>query len=444
MIRALSLGFSILSLFFCGTNGHAYVENETHMPFEIVSFQLENGLRVVLSEDYSLPLVSVALVYNVGSANEPLNKTGLAFLLENLMFQGSKNIGPMQHINFIQKIGGDLNAATTEDKTIFYQTVPSNQLALVLWLESDRMMSLILDSQKLERMKSGLIDEGNRRKEEDPYFESGLYFDRLLYPSDAYSHPIIGRESDLRNMTIENVQAFYGAYYSPNNAILSITGNFSRRKAVSLVRKFFESIPPGNPIPPFPEESHGKTKEIVRNLENYTAPTPALYLGYKIASPDSIDFYALNLIEYLLIRGRSSRLYSKLVLKDRTALQISGGIERRKNLATMKIFIRSNTNTMMERCQKALFSEIGRLKSDLVDTEELKKAKNMFKIDYVNQYFKLADRAVFLAERFLWNMKAEDISNELGKYLSIAPSTVIGIANRYLNEERVMLKIKTK
>jgi zinc protease len=226
--------------------------------------------------------------------------------------------------------------------------------------------------------------------------------------------------------------------------VLCIAGNFSRLKAISLLKKYFETIPRGNPVPLFSEEKHRPPEETVKTLENFTTPTPAFYLGYRIAPPNSSDFFVLTLIEHILLRGRSSRLYSRLLLKDRTARQLSGGIEQRKGLATFKIFCRANTNTMMERSQKALFSEIGRIKSDLVPEEELQKAKNMFKIEYLNQYARLVDRAIFLAERMLSKGTIDDINLQLDKYMSITPASVIGIANRYFAKDFILLNIKTK
>ena len=181
------------------------MQEDEVLPLQITTFQLENGLRVILSEDYTLPLVAVVMAYNVGSIYEPPKKTGLAYMLENLMFQGSRNIGSMQHIHFISKVGGVLNAETREDYTIFYQTVPASQLALVLWLESDRMISLDIHPSKVKRMRDSLIQEIKQRKMDDPYYESSILLDQLLYPSDAYSHPIIGRETDLREMATEDV-----------------------------------------------------------------------------------------------------------------------------------------------------------------------------------------------------------------------------------------------
>jgi len=431
-----------LSLLFL--NLQAPAQDENPIPFSVTTFELDNGLRVVLSEDYSLPLISVAVAYNVGSINEQKNKSGLAYMLENLMFQGSRNIGHMQHINFIQKIGGDLNAITTEGKTIYYQTVPSNQLALVLWLESDRMMSLKIDAQKVVRTRNNLIGEIQQRKVYDPYFDSNLYFDRLLYPNEAYSNPVIGEEADLRELTIEDVKNFYSTYYSPNNAVLCITGNFQKRKATALVKKYFSSIPKVLNIPTLSLENHKTSEELVKTFENYTAQSPAFYLGYRIASPSSNDFYALTMIEYILLRGTSSRLYKKLMLKDFSARQLSGGIETRKNLATFKIFVRSNTNTMMERSQKTVFSELNNLRTHLLEEDELNKAKNMFKMDFINRYTKLVDRAIFLAETVLSNGNFEDTTTDLRRHLAVTPSAVIGIANRYFNKGRILLNIKLK
>jgi predicted Zn-dependent peptidase len=443
MSRRLSFIFCISSLFLFGGILLSAQEDESPL-FEVTTFQLENGLQVILSEDYSLPLVSVVLAYNVGSINEPPKKTGLAYMLENLMFQGSRNIGSMQHIHFISKIGGILNAVTTEDRTIFYQTVPASQLALVLWLESDRMISLDIHPSKVKRTRDSLIEEIKHRKLDDAYFESSVLFDQLLYPNKAYSHPVIGSETDLREMTTENVQDFYTKYYIPNNAVLCITGNFEKRKAIQLVRKYFTTIRPGKPVPFFPAEEHLRSEEIVRNVENYLAPSPGFRLGYRISSPDSPDNYTLTIIEYILLHGKSSRLQKRMIYEDRFASHLSGGIELKKNLATFKFFVKNNTETLRGRSQKSIFDEIDKLKSAFISENELNKAKNMFKRDYLNQFTTLADKGIFLVKFHLSRKKNSNSLEELKKYLAVTPSDIIGIVNRYFTEERVVLNIKIK
>lgn len=419
-------------------------QEDKTLPFEITTFQLENGLRVILSEDYTLPLVSVVVAYNVGSIYEPPKKTGLAYMLENLMFQGSRNIGSMQHIHFISKVGGVLNAETNEDITLFYQTVPASQLALVLWLEADRMMSLEISPSKVKRMRESLIQEIKQRTLDDPYYESSVLLDRLLYPNDAYSHPIIGSETDMREMSTEDAREFYTKYYIPNNAVLCITGNFAKRKAIELVRKYFSTIPPGKPVAFFSEEEHIISDEIIRNVENYLAPSPGFHVGYRIASPHSPDSYTLSIIEYILLHGKSSRLQKRMIYQDRIASSLSGGIELKKNLATFKIFVRNNTETLRKRSQKTMFDEIDELKSNFLSEEELNKAKNMFKRDYLNQFATLADKGIVLAKFYLSRKRNGDIAEELNKYLAVSPSGIIGIANRYFTEDRVVLNIKIK
>lgn len=437
--RLLILG---LFLFLLLGDFPAYGQEKQRLSFPIKQYKLENGLQVILSEDYSLPVVSVAVAYNVGSINERPGKTGLAYLLENLMFQGSQNVSRMQHISFIRRTGGDLNATTTEDKTIFQQTVPSHQLALVLWLESDRMQSLEITAANVEQAKEALIEEIHHRKATEPYFESFLSFDRLLYPNDAYSHPVIGNEADVRDLTVEDVKDFYSTFYTPNNAVLSIAGNIDKRKAEEDIRKYFETIQKGQDIP-FPPSSKPSDKEAAITAKEFLAPLPGFHIGYRIASPYSQDFYPLKIIEYILLRGITSRLYKKLIKRTRIARSLSGSIEKRKELATFKIFVSSTNEIMAERSKKVIFSEINKLKSSLVSEKELRKAKNIFKMDYLNQYATSADKAVFLAQAFLSKKSLDDLPDELENYLSVDHYSLIRIMRRYFNNEIVFdIKIK--
>jgi predicted Zn-dependent peptidase len=306
------------------------------------------------------------------------------------------------------------------------------------------MISLDIHPSKVKRIKDSLIQEIKQRKLDDPYYESSVLLDRLLYPNDAYRHPVIGSESDLREMTIEDAREFYTKYYIPNNAILCITGNFEKRKTIELVRKYFATIPPGKPVAFFPEEEHIISDEIVRNVENYLAPSPGFYIGYRVSSPRLPDSYTLALIEHILLQGQSSRLRKRLIYEDRLASSLSGGIEVKKNLSTFKIFVRNNTEALRERSQKSIFDEIDELKSDFLSQEELNKAKNMFKREFLNQFTTLADRGITLAKFYLSRERNGSIAGELNRYLAVTPSGIIGIANRYFTEDRVILNIKIK
>ena len=413
-------------------------------PFPVSEYTLKNGLKVILSEDYSLPLVSVAVAYHVGSTYEKPGKAGLAYLLENLMFQGSENVGRMQHISLIRRVGGIMNAATTPDLALFYQTVPSNQLALVLWLESDRMKSLEINASNVERVKSSLIEEIRQRKAQDPYLESSIIFDQEIFPDFAHSHPVFGFEQDLREITVDDVKEFHSTYYRPNNAVLSISGSIDKKKTLNLVRKFFESIPAGEKLNPYHRTEFPEIKAITKTYTGSFASLPAFHLGYHIASPYSEDYYALKIIEYLLLRGKTSRLYKRLIKKDRTAFDLSGGIEERREWAAFKIFVISTNETLLEMSKKAVFSEISRLKTGLISEKEMKKSKNFFRLDYIKQYATPMDRAIFLAENY-WNQnKIENSSEILDKFLSVTSSEIAGVMNKYFTRESVFLLVKIK
>lgn len=433
-----------LCLTLLGGSAHAPAQEKKDFPFPCTQYKFNNGLHVILSEDYSLPLVSVVVAYRVGSINEEPGKTGLAYLLENLMFLGSENVERMQHISIINRVGGEFNAATTEDKTIFYQRVPSNQLTRVLWLESDRMKSLQINASNVEEAKLAILEEIGLRKESDPYLEGSWYFDQLLYGNFAFGHPVIGSEDDLRNLTIQDVRDFYDRFYTPNNAVLSIVGNIDREKTLKDIRKYFETIPEGEPIAPVPLPKSPEKKSIVKSMEIPHIQSPGFHLGYRLPSPASNDFYALSIIEYVLLRGMSSRLHKRLFKREKLVLQLNGGIEKRQDQARLKIFAVNNNQFMVQRCKKAIFSELHKLKTSFISEEELERAKNLFRKDYINQYSTSLPRALFLAETFLSRNILLNPAEELEKYMAITSKDIIGVTNRYFGIESVILDIKTK
>jgi len=410
----------------------------------VTRFRLDNGLEVILSEDRSLPVVSVVVAYRVGSLYEKPGKSGLAYLLQNLMFQGSRNIGRMQHIRFIQKIGGRLNAVTQEDRTFFYQTVPSNQLALVLWLESDRMITLNITPSVVEDAKNSLIEEIRLRNDTDPYRESSLRLDRLLFPDFAYHHPVVGSIADIKNIKLEDVKAFYSAYYTPNNAVLSIAGHLEEDKVRRLVRRYFASIPRGKDPPPPSLGPSEAVEPASLSLELPLAPDPGFHLGYPVAPPGSDDFYPLLIAEYILLKGRSSRLYKRLLKKDRTAVSVSGGIQAKGDLAAFKLFVRTANRYTRSLSQKSLFAEIERLKSSLVSDEELAKAKNLFKRDYFHRFATSLDRAIFLVEESAFRRGGLDWKQEIERFLAVNRYEVSRMANKYFGPRRVLIDIETK
>ncbi|MGB9893471.1 MAG: M16 family metallopeptidase [Candidatus Saccharicenans sp.] len=401
-------------------------------------FKLKNGLQVIICEDSSLPLVSVVVGYGTGSIHDPENKAGLAFLMQNLMFQGSENVGPLQHINYIQNIGGELNAATTFDKTYFYQTVPSNQLGLVLWLESDRMHSLEIDDSKVEKEKEILIQNEKDRRLQEPFAHYFFLMDEILYPDFAYGHPLPGYPESMKNISQEDVINFYHRYYVPNNAVLCISGDVKAARVREQVVRYFESIPRGPenityPIPDFQAVFSSRDQVMTDPLVS----SPALQFGVRFDSFQPGDIRSLKILEYLLLNGKTGRLVKRLIDKEKVALFLSGGLEDRREFITLKIFLLANNQTMIERSKRLLLDELGRLKVEMVSEKEITKAINKYKFDYLNRLTGTnLSRCLSLAEHYLSAGSLPDISAEM-KLLSRTTSySILSLARRHLQEDR--------
>lgn len=424
--------------------GRAQLEQQAPFPFS--SFELKNGLTVILAPDDSLPVVTVTVAYKVGALHEDLEKAGLAHLLEKLMVEGSRNVSRMQHVRFIKRIGGRYNAVTERDRTIFYQTVPSHHLASILWLESDRMTSLSINQANVDFWKSTQKAELRMRESQDPYLSGSRLFDVLLYPEYAISHPSTGTERDLDSLTVSDVRTFYEIYYRPNNAVLCITGNIEPGRTAELVRKYFQGLPRGPSIPPPPttRSSNYQIEGMTRTMQSPSASTPGFFLGYRIPEARSSDFYALTLIEYLLLRGNSSRLYIRLIKREeRLASQLSGGIDIRHDQAAFQFLVFSSNVLKIERSQKEIFSEINKLKSSVVSEEELLKAKNVFKRDYVNRYSTSVDKSLFLTNAFLSGISWAELPLELDKYMDVTARRIM-YTMKYFDQNHVLVNIKTQ
>ena len=402
----------------------------------LTHYRLKNGLNVILSEDFSLPVVSVAVAYGAGSALEPPGKTGMASMMENLMFSGSANVPPRQHFNYINRVGGTFNALVSEDRTVFYETVPSNRLSLLLWLESDRMRSLDIEPRSVEEARSALLDDLLDRRAADPYFESARAFDKLLYTDFAHSHSLLGSEEDIRGLALEDVRAFYAAHYGPNNAVLCITGSFDKLRTREMVSQYFETLPRGRDAAPPVEPPATARRQVAQPFVDSGIPAPALHIGFRLPPPRSNDFFTLALLDYILFRGRTSRITRRLLNPDnKIAQRLTGGIERRRDRAVYKIFVTVNNEAMAERCQAALFSELDRLKGSPLSDGELDLYKAMFKQDYLARLSTTVDRGLFLTDFFLTSGGFQEFGLELEKYLSVTPADVVGIVARYLTPE---------
>ncbi len=409
------------------------------LPFSFQEYRLRNGLRVVLSEDPRLPLVTVAVGYGAGTLREKPGQEGLAFLLENLMFQGSENVSPLQHIAFIQKIGGELNATTSPDKALFYETLPSNQLALALWLESDRMKSLVITPAAIERTRSDLLKEHGDRLSSDPYLASFSQLDTLLYPDALYGHPLIG--PGMADLTDAEIVEFHDTYYVPNNAALCIVGNIDVGRTRELVARYFDSIAPGLEIPIPPRPVFRRESDAVVRYVRAPGGGAGFHMGFRFFPLQPGDIDSLRILECLLFEGETSRLRSRLLRRDLTARYLTGALDERLSVAVLKVFCLATNAVLVARSEKTILSEIDRLKANPVSLDELGKARRRFKTDYFDRLSTNLGKARYIIDTVFSGKGLDTLHQDLDAVLRVSPQALAAFAAKYfVPQNRVVLE----
>jgi len=409
------------------------------VPFS--TFQLENGLRVVLSEDHSAPVVATAICYDVGSRNETPGRTGFAHLFEHMMFQGSENVGKAEHFKYIEGNGGIMNATTYQDYTIYYNLLPSNRLELALWLESDRMRSLKITDENLKNQKEAVKEEKRLSYDNQAYWPALLKMDEMVFRNWTNSHSTIGSMQDLDAATVGDVRAFFDLYYTPNNAVLAIAGDIDSGAARGLVAKYFGTIPRGkNPPAVDVSEAPGVVKQK-ESVGDPLADTPALAIAWKIPPRRDADFYALVLLKSILFDGESARLYQKLVKQKALALSIQPTLEERRGPGQLALLALHKPSVSADKLQAAIDQEIEAVKRDGVSTEELDKAKRQLRLSRftcVNavectSLQTALGRALDLAAYQLFYDNASLINSEIDRYLGVSAEQIHEAARKYFD-----------
>jgi len=406
-------------------------------------FTLPNGLTVILSGDHSTPIAHVQLWYHVGSKDEPRGRTGFAHLFEHMMFKGSKNVEPEQHTSMISAVGGQANAYTTEDVTVFWETVPSHYLPLALWLEADRMATLRIDEQTFRNERDIVKEERRMRVDNQPYGRlNEIIYDRA-FEVHSYKHPTIGSMQDLEAASVQDVREFYETYYVPGNATLTIVGDFEPGQVKEWVTKFFGPVPKAprpivRNIPPEPP----KTKERRETLRE-DWPLPAVVVAYHITFDGHPDSYPLHIASKILSDGNSSRIYRRLVYQDRLALAAFGGgnIIEHPNLFFAVAIVQPGKTP--EQTIAALIEELDRLKAEPLTAHELSRAKNQFARDYIIGRESNQQKAAHLAHAVvLHDGDIRTADGEFDIFMGITPADVQRVARTYFTpENRLVLTI---
>jgi zinc protease len=411
-------------------------------PLEIEQFTLENGLRVVLNHDPAIPVVAVAVYYDVGSRNEREGRTGFAHLFEHMMFQGSENVKKTEHFQFIMKAGGTMNGTTSSERTNYFEALPANQLPLALWLESDRMRTLAVTQENLDNQRDAVKEEKRLRYDNQPYGQIFDLINSMVYKNFANAHSTIGSMEDLDDATVEDVREFFRVYYAPNNAVLVISGAFEKETVKELVEKYFGSIP-NQPLPAALDVSEpGEVAENYKVHEDRLAPFPAFLIGWKIPPRRTPEFNALYLAGKLLYDGESSRLYQKLVKGEESIVQLFGFTDERRGPSSMFIGAIPKPDKDLSVIRDVIMREINDLATSGVAPEEMQKIQNQLLNDVIRMRQSSMARAQHIAEFTLYDGNPELVNSELDELLRITPEQIKAAVAEFLNtENRALLDV---
>ncbi len=411
-------------------------------PLQLEEYSLANGLRVVLNIDTSAPVVSIAVYYNVGSRNERGDRTGFAHLFEHMMFQGSENVPKAGHFQHIMKAGGTMNGTTSSERTNYYETLPSNQLPLALWLESDRMRSLAVTQENLDNQREAVKEEKRLRYDNQPYGQIFDLINEMIYKNFANSHSTIGSMDHLDAATVEDVQEFFRIYYAPNNAVLVLSGAFETSEAKKLIETYFGDIA-SQPVPPALDVS--EPVEVAANYKEWEdplAPFPAFLIGWKIPPRRSAEFKALYLAGKILYDGDSSRLYQKLVKGEESVIQLFGFTDERRGPSSIFIGAIPKPEKDLSQIRETIMKEIHDLAAHGPTAEEMEKIENQLVNDSVRMRQSSMSRAQQIAEFALYDGNPELVNTELDELLSVTAEQIRHAVGVYLNtENRALLDV---
>ena len=394
--------------------------------------KLKNGLRVLLVEDHNAPVVSVAITYDVGSRNERPGRTGFAHLFEHMMFTGSHNVGKNEYSLLIDTNGGADNATTNEDRTLYFATVPSNQLEMILFLEADRMRSLDLTQDNLDTQRNAVQEERRRGLDNQPYGKTGEKYQETIYDNFAYKHSVIGSMEDLNAASLQDVKDFFRIYYAPNNAALALVGDFKVDDALAKIRNYFESIPSQPAPPPVDTKEPEQTSERRFTVEDPLARLPQILIGYKGIVANTEDAYAMQVLNQALAAGQSSRLYQKLVKEKELATGVFAFTNAMRGNGDYQITATVAPGKKLEDVEAAINQEISRIQREPIADWELDKAKNSSRRSSIQSLQGSLGIAIRLCQYAVFFNDPNLINTQFDKIAAVTKDDVQRVANKYL------------
>ncbi|CAM1343166.1 M16 family metallopeptidase [Tenacibaculum aestuarii] len=404
---------------------------------EFEEYDLNNGMHVILHQDNSAPVVTVAVMYHVGSKDEETGKTGMAHFYEHLLFTGTKNIGRGEWNKIEAANGGTGNANTNWDRTYYYETFPSNNLQLGLWMESERLLHPIIDQKAVDTQNEVVKEEKRQRMDNAPYGKI-IYGDvyNHIFDKHNYGRPMIGYIKDLDAATLAEFQDFYNKWYMPNNAVLVVAGDFEKASTKKMIKDYFEPIPARTLAKRVkvvePERTQEKrVKEYDSNIQ-----LPAILLAHKTPSMKERDAKVLDVISTILSNGKSSRLFKKLVDDKKKALQVFSFARTLEDYSVYNIGAIPLGETSLDDLIKEMDEEIEKLQTELISDRDLQKVRNKFENQFVASNSSIQGIANSLARNYMLVGDTNQINKELEVINSITKEEIRDVAKKYLAKNR--------
>jgi predicted Zn-dependent peptidase len=403
-------------------------------------YTLDNGLHVILHQDKSTPIVAVSIMYHVGSKNEKPDRTGFAHFFEHLLFEGTANIERGQFDKYVENAGGTLNANTSFDRTYYYEILPSNQLELGLWLESERLLHAKVENKGVETQREVVKEERRQRIDNQPYGSILQESMARAFTKHPYNWPIIGSMEHLNAAEEKDYKQFYNDFYTPNNAILSIAGDIDYDQAKKWIDKYFGSIPVKNPNIYRPTVVEPPLTAEVRDTIYDNIQLPAVVMTYRIPAQGTPDYYAVSMLGTLLSQGQSSRLYKALVDEEQKTVAVGNfplGLEDPGAAITYGI---ANMGVDILEVERSIDAQIEKVKNELISDEEFQKLQNQTENDFISSNSRIAGIAESLANYKMYFGDTNLINTELDRYLAVTKEDIQRVAKEYYRvDNRVVL-----
>jgi len=409
----------------------------------IEKYQLPNGLTVILHEDHSAPVVGCVIMYHVGSKNEIVKRTGFAHLFEHMMFQGSENVGDDQHFKLLQEVGAEINGSTNEDVTNYYEVVPSNQLELAIFLEADRMGHLLpaMTQEKLDNQRDVVKNERRQRVDNVPYGTAWERISKAMYPpTHPYSWPVVGYMEDLSAASMDDVKDFFRLYYAPNNAALSIAGDFDPKEVKALVEKYFSGFPQGKAIERPAEVPVSIPANIVQVVED-KVQLPRLYLTWHSGKQETRDEAVMDVLGQILSNGKSSRLFKTLVYDQQIAQSVQASQSSHEIAGLFHVIATAKPGHTLGEVSGVIDSVIADVLAKGVTQEEIDKVLTGVEAGVINSMTTVLGKANRMASYELMSGDPGLINKQLEQYKGITPAEVLAAAKKYLSAPRMLLSI---